>query len=250
MDLKLDGHVAIVTGASRGLGEHAALALVREGARVLAVARSGDALARLADAHPGSIVARTCDMRDRETLAQLPALAREHFGRLDIVVNNAGIAPACDFLQVTPEALDEVMDVNVIGPAILSRAAAAAFIEQGRRGSIINVASISGIRGKPTLAAYSASKAALIRMSEALAGEWARHDIQVNVIAPGGFITDAQRAVLDDPEMLKARIRKIPARRMADPSEIGVAICMLASPESRFMTGSVIVIDGGEAAKI
>ena len=87
-------------------------------------------------------------------------------------------------------------------------------------------------------------------MTEALAGEWARHDIQVNVIAPGGFITEAQRAVLDDPEMLKARIRKIPARRMAEPEEIGVAVCMLASPQSRFMTGSVIVIDGGEAAKL
>ncbi len=250
MDLKLDGHVAIVTGASRGLGEHAALALVREGVHVLAVARSTEALAGLAADHPDRIVAETCDMRDRDRVARLPAIARQHFGRLDIVVNNAGIAPACNFLEITADALDEVMDVNVIAPALLSRAAAAAFIDQGRRGSIINVASISGIRGKPTLAAYSASKAALIRMSEALAGEWARHDIQVNVIAPGGFITDAQRAVLDDPELLKARIRRIPARRMAEPEEIGIAVCMLASPQSRFMTGSVIVIDGGEAAKL
>jgi 2-deoxy-D-gluconate 3-dehydrogenase len=250
MDLGLDGQVAIVTGASRGLGEEAALALTGEGVRVLAVARTTDALRALAASRPGQIEAEPCDMRDRDKVLELPAIARARFGRLDVVVNNAGIAPAGNFLEITPEALDEILDVNVVAPALLSRAAAAAFIEQGHRGSIINMASISGLRGKATLAAYSASKGALIQLTKALAAEWARHDIQVNVIAPGGFITEAQAQVLADPEMLKARVRKIPARRMADPSEIGTVVCTLASPTSRFMTGSVIVIDGGEVAKI
>ena len=106
------------------------------------------------------------------------------------------------------------------------------------------------MRGKPGLAAYSASKGALIQLTQALSGEWARHDIQVNVIAPGGFITEAQRAVLDDPDLLARRVRRIPARRMAEPSEIRATICMLASPLSRFTTGGVFVIDGGETARI
>jgi 2-dehydro-3-deoxy-D-gluconate 5-dehydrogenase len=140
--------------------------------------------------------------------------------------------------------------VNLVAPALLCSAAAKAIIDQGRRGSIINVASISGIRGKARLAAYSASKGGLIQLTRALAAEWARHDIQVNAIAPGGFVTEAQQEVLGDRELLERRVRKIPARRMADPAEIGIVVCMLASPASRFMTGSVIVIDGGETAKI
>jgi len=246
----LDGRVAIVTGASRGLGAQAAIALVDEGARVLAVARSADALAELAASRPGQIVAEPCDMRDREKLVELPRLARERLGRLDVVVNNAGIAPAGHFLEMTPEALDEVLDVNLVAPALLSRAAAISFIDQGHRGSIVNVASISGIRGKATLAAYSASKGGLIQLTRALAAEWARHDIQVNAIAPGGFVTEAQQHVLADAAILKRRIQKIPARRLADPEEIGPVVCMLASTASRFITGSVIVIDGGETAKI
>jgi 2-dehydro-3-deoxy-D-gluconate 5-dehydrogenase len=122
-------------------------------------------------------------------------------------------------------------------------------IRQGS-GKIINIASISGLRGKASLVAYSASKGALIQMSKALAAEWARHNIQVNAIAPGGFKTEAQAAVLNDPEILRRRVRKIPAGRMADKDEIGPMICYLASPKSDFVTGAVFVIDGGETAKI
>jgi 2-deoxy-D-gluconate 3-dehydrogenase len=250
MDLRLDGLSAIVTGASRGLGAQAALALADEGVRVLAVARSPQALRELAAARPGRIAAEVCDLRDRERVTSLPEVARSRFGRLDVVVNNAGIAPAADFLNVTADALDEVLDVNVIAPGLLCSAAARAFIDQGCHGSIINVASISGVRGKAGLAAYSASKGALIQLTTALAAEWAKHDIQVNAIAPGGFITEAQQAVLSDSDLLARRIRKIPARRMAEAKEIGPVVCMLASPGSRFMTGSVIVIDGGETGKI
>ena len=251
MDLGLEGQVAIVTGASRGLGREAALALVEEGARVLAVARSAAALAELvADTPPGRVVAEVCDLRDRDAVSALPARALEHFAGLDIVVNNAGIAPAGAFLEITGAAFDEILDVNVVAPGLLAAAAARTFIEQGRRGAIINIASISGVRGKPGLAAYSASKGALISLTQALSGEWARHDIQVNVIAPGGFVTEAQQAVLDDPDLLARRVRRIPARRMGEPSEIRAAICLLASPLSRFTTGCVFVVDGGETARI
>lgn len=249
MDLKLKDKVAIVTGASRGLGEASAQALVEEGARVLATARSEKELQALAERHPGRILPVVCDMRDMAAVARLPDQAIAAFGRIDIVVNNAGIAPAVAFAEETVERLSEVMAVNVIAPAILARAAGQHMIQQ-RSGKIINMASISGIRGKASLVGYSASKGALIQLTKALAAEWARHNVQVNAIAPGGFITEAQAAVLNNPDVLKKRIRKIPVGRMADKAEIGAMVCYLASPVSDFVTGSILVIDGGETAKI
>lgn len=132
---------------------------------------------------------------------------------------------------------------------MLSRRAAREFVEQGS-GKVINNASISGVRGKARLAAYSASKAAMVRMSEALAAEWAGYGIQVNAIAPGAFKTAAQFGVVGDPDLLEQRIAKIPAKRMAEPEEIGPLVCYLASPASDFVTGSTFVIDGGEAGEL
>lgn len=249
MDIKIKGKVAIVTGASRGLGFAAAQALADEGAKILATGRSVSELEALAKTRPGAIVPVPCDMRDIAAVEALPARAVSEFGRLDIVVNNAGIAPAGAFLEQTHEALSELMVVNVIAPAMLSKAAGAIMVEQ-RSGKIINIASISGIRGKAVLVGYSASKGAVLQMTKALAAEWARHNIQVNAIAPGGFATEAQAAVVNNPDVLKKRVRKIPASRMAMPDEMGVMVCYLASPLSDFVTGAVMVIDGGETAKI
>ncbi len=250
MDLQLDGTVAIVTGASRGLGAAAATALVAEGARVVAAARSQDALDELARRSGGRICAVRCDMHDRDEVAGLVDAAVDRFGRLDCVVNNAGIAPAGTFLDQDPAVLADVVGVNVLAPAILSQAAGRHFVAEGTAGSIINVGSTSSLKGKPLLAAYSASKGALARFTEALAAEWARHNIRVNMIAPGAFATEAQAQVLADEKMLAARLRKIPMRRMGDPAELGPLVCYLASPLSAFVTGSCFVIDGGEVAKL
>lgn len=250
MDLKLKDKVAIVTGASRGLGAAAAIALVEEGVRVVVTGRSTAELEALAARYPGQVHALTCDMRDMDAVAALAAQTVAQFGRLDIVVNNAGIAPAGAFVEQTVAGLEEVMAVNVIAPAVLAQAAGRHMITSGNGGKIINIASISGIRGKAVLVGYSASKGALIQMTKALAAEWARYNIQVNAIAPGGFVTEAQAAVVNDPEVLRKRTRKIPAGRMADKAEMGPLVCYLASDLSNFVTGSVAVIDGGETAKI
>lgn len=252
MDLGLRGRVAIVTGASRGLGRAAALALAAEGANVLGAARSADALATLAGeatGQPGQIATVECDMLDGAQVAALPARAVEHFGRLDIVVNNAGLAPAGDFRELGDDVWREVFAVNVFAAVTLTRAAGEHLIAQGS-GKVINIASTSGILGKPTLVAYSSSKGAMLQFTKALAGEWARHGIQVNAVAPGAYETDAQSAVLASGEILRRRLRKIPAGRMGIPSEIGPLVCLLSSPLSDFVTGSVLVADGGESSKL
>ena len=249
IDLQLDERVAIVTGASRGLGQAAVLALAEQGVRVLAVARSLDELKKLEELAPGRILASQCDMKDAEAVALLPDQVIGAFGRLDIVVNNAGIAPAGFFLEQNDQVWDDVMAVNVKAPAILAKAAGRHMISRGS-GKIINIASTSGILGKAMLVAYSSSKGALLQFTKALAAEWATKGVQVNAIAPGAFETDAQRVVLDSPDMLKRRLGKIPVRRMGDTDEIGPLVCYLASSKSDFVTGSVFVIDGGESCKL
>jgi len=249
IDLGIAGKVAIVTGASRGLGRAAALALVEQGARVLAVARTLDDLDALQAVAPQQVKARPCDMLDTESVARLPAEAVAAFGRLDIVVNNAGIAPAGAFLEQADSVWNDVLAVNVTAPAVLTRAAGRILVPQGS-GKIINIASTSGILGKPQLVAYSSSKGALLQFTKALAGEWAASGVQVNAIAPGAFVTDAQKAVLASATILERRLRKIPAKRMGEDREIGPLVCYLASGLSDFVTGSVFVIDGGESSKL
>ena len=249
IDFELEGKIAIVTGASRGLGRAAATALIEQGVRVLAVARSLDDLQELESLAPENVHARQCDLHDTEDVAKLPVEAIDAFGRLDIVVNNAGIAPAGRFLEQAESVWDDVMAVNVKAPAVLTRAAGKHMVGQGS-GKIINIASTSGILGKAMLVAYSASKGALVQFTKALSAEWAGKGVQVNAIAPGAFATDAQRAVLDSPEILERRLRKIPVKRMGESEEIGPLICYLASAKSDFVTGAVFVIDGGESCKL
>lgn len=249
IDLELEGKVAIVTGASRGLGRAAATGLLEQGVRVLAVARSFDDLKELETLFPGNVRARQCDMKDRDDLAKLPGEAIDTFGGLDIVVNNAGIAPAGRFLEQAESVWDDVMAVNVNAPATLARAAGKHMVERGS-GKVINIASTAGVLGKAMLVAYSASKGALLQFTKALSAEWASKGVQVNAIAPGAFATDAQRAVLEAPDILASRLRKIPVRRMGETGEIGPLICYLASSKSDFVTGAVFVIDGGESCKL
>lgn len=249
MDLDLADRVAIVTGASRGLGRAIALAYLTEGMSVTAAARSKDDLDALAATNPEHCAAVACDMSDAGSVTDLVDTTLRRFGRLDVIVNNAGIAPAAAFVDMPLERWLDVFAVNVFAPVALTRAAGPHFLAQGN-GKVINVASTSGLRGKPTLAAYSSSKGAMLRFTEAVAGEWARHGIQVNAIAPGAFATDAQSAVLESPEILTRRLRKIPTGRMGEVDEIGPLACYLASPASDFVTGAVYVIDGGESSKL
>lgn len=249
MDLGLDSSVVLVTGASRGLGAAMAIALAKEGATVVAAARSEDALAEVAAQGEGRISATTVDMRDEASVQRLVPEVLERHGRIDGLVNNAGIAPAGKFATQDPAIWKDAMAVNVIAPMLLAQAAGNRMIEQGA-GRIVNIASTTGVRGKPYLVPYSTSKGAVVRFTEALAAEWAAKNVQVNCIAPGAFVTEAQKAVTESPELHAKRIAKIPAGRMADPAEIVPLTCLLVSPLSSFTTGAIFVVDGGESGKL
>lgn len=249
MDLQLRDQVILVTGASRGLGAEMALALAREGAHVVAAARSVDSLEAVAAQGGGRISIVEADMSDDASIkAVVPEVIARH-GRIDGLINNAGIAPAGKFVSQDPEIWRQAMQVNVIAPMLLAQAAGAHMIAQGS-GRIVNVASTTGVRGKPFLVPYSTSKGAVVRFTEALAAEWAPKNVQVNCIAPGAFRTEAQKAVTESDELLAKRIAKIPAGRMADPSELVPLACLLVSPLSSFTTGAIFVVDGGESGKL
>jgi 2-dehydro-3-deoxy-D-gluconate 5-dehydrogenase len=248
MDLELDGRVAIVTGASRGLGSAIVEALVAEGMKVMAAARSEGPLEALQARYPGQVAAHRYDARDADAAGVLVEATVAAFGGLDVLVNNAGIAPAGRFAEMSLDQFRDVLEVNVMGPVALTQAAGIHMLRQ-ERGKVINIASLTGLRGKARLSSYSASKAALVRFTEAVAAEWAPR-IQVNVIAPGAFRTEAQHEVLESEDLLKRRIARIPSKRFAEPGEIGPLVCYLASPASDFVTGASFAIDGGELGKL
>ena len=250
MDLELEDKVIIVTGASRGLGSAIAKHLIDEGACVVAVARSEEDLNTLQKHNYERILPVRCDLSIKKEVQDLVAAACHKFGNLHGIVNNAGIAPAENSLNSDIEIMENTLKVNVIAPAIIAKTAAKHFVAQEQGGSIVNIASTSGLKGKASLASYSASKGALLRLTESLAAEWARYKIRINAIAPGAFETSAQAAVLENKDVLKARLRKIPQRRMGRPEEIAPMVSYLLSPISDFVTGACFVIDGGEVSKL
>lgn len=249
MDLRLRDSVVLVTGASRGLGAEMAIALAAEGAHVVAAARSKDSLAEVAAKGNGRISVVEADMRDEAAVGGLVDEVVARHGRIDGLINNAGIAPAGKYADQDPAIWKDALAVNVIAPMLLAQAAGVRMIEQGG-GRIVNVASTTGVRGKPYLVAYSTSKGAVVRFTEALAAEWAPKNVQVNCIAPGAFRTEAQKAVTGSEELLRKRIAKIPAGRMAEPAELVPLACLLVSPLSSFTTGAIFVVDGGESGKL
>ena len=249
MELGLRDTVVLVTGASRGLGAAMAIALAEEGAHVIAAARSVGSLEEVAAQGHGRISTIEADMSDEASVAAVvPEVIARH-GRIDGLINNAGIAPAGRFVDQDPQIWRDALAVNVVAPMLLAQAAGRHMIEQGG-GRIVNIASTTGVRGKPHLVGYSTSKGAVVRMTEALAAEWARHNVQVNCIAPGAFVTEAQKAVTESADLHARRVAKIPAGRMADPGELVPLAALLVSPASPFTTGGVFVVDGGESGKL
>lgn len=247
--IDLGGTVALVTGASRGLGRAMALALAEAGADVGLAGRSAPDLARTAEeAARRGVRAEVfhAEMGEAQDIDALAAAAVRAFGRIDVLVNNAGISGAeKTVVDLTPEDWDEVLAVNLRGPALCARAVARTMVER-RRGRIINIASIGAITPIARLAPYCASKAGLVQLTRVMAVELARHNVQVNAVCPGYFATPMNEAFFASPAGQEAIRRSIPMRRLGDPAELGPTIVFLASDASSFMTGSVVVVDGGQ----
>ena len=248
--MRLEDKVAVVTGASRGLGRAIAVALAEAGAAVALAGRSKPDLeetAALVTAAGGRAVAVPTDVASYAAVEALIEVTTSTFGRLDILVNNAGIARVKPFVEMSPEDWQAVVGVNLTGAFNGCRAAARHLIAQGS-GKVINLASVLGAVGLPGYTVYGATKGGVIALTRSLGVEWARHNVQVNAIAPGWFVTDMNEAAFADPRIGDRLTRDIPARRTGRPEEIGPLAVFLASSASDFMTGQTIFLDGGHSA--
>jgi NAD(P)-dependent dehydrogenase (short-subunit alcohol dehydrogenase family) len=243
----LQGRTALVTGASAGFGRHFAHTLAAAGAAVAVAARRRgllDALVGEITASGGRAAAVEMDVTDAASIEPALATAAATLGPLDVVVNNAGISIQKATLALEAVEWDAVVNTNLRGAWLVAQAAARALVAAGRPGRIINVASITGLRTIGHLAPYAAAKAGLIHLTRVLAMEWARHGIQVNAIAPGYVETDLNRDFWASPPG-KRLIDRIPQRRLGRLTDLDGPLLLLASDAGAFMTGSVLVVDGG-----
>jgi NAD(P)-dependent dehydrogenase (short-subunit alcohol dehydrogenase family) len=243
----LQGRVALVTGASSGLGRHFALTLARAGARVAVAARRVAALQDLVvevRAAGGEAQPVAMDVGSRDSVIHALEIVAGGFGEPAIVVNNAGVGDTKEPLQYTDADWDRIVGTNLRGSWIVAQETARRMIPARIQGSIINITSILASRVTGRVSPYAASKAGLKHLTEALALEFARFDIRVNSLAPGYIITDASRAFFASPAGDKMRMR-IPSRTLSECADLDGALLLLASDASRRMTGSEIVVDGG-----
>jgi glucose 1-dehydrogenase len=245
--MRLKGRVAIVTGGSRGIGQAIAFGLAREGAAVVVNDLEGDAAADVARRiceSGGHAAALLADVRRLEEHDRLVQAAVERFGRLDLLVNNAGVQFHQPFLHTRPETWEQTLAVNLTAPYFLSQKAAWAMMRSGG-GRIINISSVHDHHPLRDRSAYAISKGGLAMLTKALAFELAEHGITVNAIAPGAILTDMNREALAEPENRRRCMEKIALKRLGDVEDIVGAAVFLASSESGYVTGATLYIDGG-----
>jgi NAD(P)-dependent dehydrogenase (short-subunit alcohol dehydrogenase family) len=243
----LTGKCALVTGAFGGLGRHFALTLASAGASVALAGRRVDAGQKVAAeirAAGGRASIHTMDVTDSESVRAAIEDAAVELGPVTILVNNAGVAVTKAFLDVTETDWASVVDVNLSGAWRVAQAAARYMQANGHGGSIINIASITGLRVAGSISSYVASKAGLIQLTKAMALELARFNIRVNALAPGYIETDINRDFFAT-ESGQTLVKRIPQRRIGKPEELDGPLLLLASDASSYMTGSVLVADGG-----
>jgi NAD(P)-dependent dehydrogenase (short-subunit alcohol dehydrogenase family) len=248
---RLDEKVAVITGSSRGIGRAIADSMAALGAHVVISSRKADACeaaAREIAATGGRATAIPCNVSRKPEVENLAAEALRRLGRIDILVCNAGINPVYGPLRdISDEAFDKVMDANLKSALWLANLVLPGMAERGG-GAVILMSSIAGLRGSDRIGAYGISKAALIALVRNLAVEWGPHNVRVNGIAPGLIKTDFARALWENAELLARRTAATPLRRIGSAEEVGPVAAFLASPAASFITGQIIVADGGVTA--
>jgi 2-deoxy-D-gluconate 3-dehydrogenase len=246
----LDGRTALVTGANTGIGQGIALALAQAGATVVAAGRSGmDETQALIEQAGGKALPLKVGLGKPGAAGEAIAGAIALAGRLDILINNAGIIRRADALEFSESDWDDVMDVNLKAAFFLAQAFAKAALSSGRTGRIVNIASMLSFQGGIRVASYTASKSGLAGLTKLLACEWAAKGINVNAIAPGYIETNNTAALREDPDRSAAILARIPAGHWGKASDIGGAAVFLASDAAAYLHGAVIPVDGGWLAR-
>jgi gluconate 5-dehydrogenase len=243
----LSGRVALVTGASRGLGQYFARALARQGAYLILTSRKREdifpfqqemlALGRQA-------IALDLDVREETSIAQMAEQAHAAFGTIDILVNNAGCNVRKPALDVSWQDWNQVLDTNLRGSFFVAQAIARKMVPRGY-GRIVNIGSVTSVFGYAGLAPYTASRGGIRQLTMSLADEWGRHGITVNCLAPGWFQTKQNQVLYEDKEWVEYLRERIPLKRPGAPNDLDGAIVFLASEESRYITGQTLLVDGG-----
>jgi 3-oxoacyl-[acyl-carrier protein] reductase len=241
----LAGQVALVTGASRGLGKAIAIELAANGARVACVARDQDKLAETVNAITqagGQAEAFACDVKDRSTIDKIVEEITGKWGRLDILVNNAGVTRDTLLPGMSDADWDDVLTTNLTSAFLFARAVARHMM-RARYGRIINVSSVSGLIGTAGQTNYSASKAGLIGFTRSLSRELGGRKVTINAVAPGYIESDMTKAMGD--ALVEESKKRIPAKRFGTPQDVAAAVLYLASPAAAYVTGQVLTVDGG-----
>ncbi len=242
-----DGEIALVTGASSGLGRHFATTLAAAGARVAVASRRKnllDGLAQEIEDSGGKAFAVTLDQTDSASVTAAVEQVESGFGPIEILVNNAGIAVDKPIFETTEADWDSVLDTNLKGAWLMAREVARRMADAKRGGCIVNIASILGLTATPRVHGYAAAKAGLIHLTGTLAVELARYEIRVNAIAPGYVVTDINRGLLEG-EVSAKLVKRVPMRRFATLADLDGPLLLLCSAAGGYMTGSVVTVDGG-----
>ncbi|MFC2948053.1 SDR family NAD(P)-dependent oxidoreductase [Virgibacillus sediminis] len=246
--LDLTGKVILVAGGSRGLGAQMVRDFAGQGANLVIASRNKEACARLAEdiaeEYKVEALPISCDMANLEDIKQMYKETLDRFGRIDVVVNNAGVNRTKPAVEVTEEDFDFIFDVNIKGLFFSCQEAAKAMIDQ-ESGKIINISSVGGLKPYKRIVPYTASKAAVIHLTKSLASEWARYGIIVNSIAPGLISTEINEKEFEDEKWLNKILKTIPMRKLGEPQDISNIALYLASELSNYVTGQTIPVDGG-----
>jgi NAD(P)-dependent dehydrogenase (short-subunit alcohol dehydrogenase family) len=243
----LQDRVAIVTGASQGIGRAIAVELGRAGAHVVACSRRLDAVERVAAsvrAEGRRALAVACDVGDAEQVDAAVARMLDAFGRVDLLVNNAGYRIRSPFEQLPRREWDAMVRTNLTGVFLFCQAVGRVMIDQ-RAGKIVNVTSVAGRTGSRGMACYAATKAAVTVLTQSLGAEWAKHGVTVNAVAPGPVETEGVLEVWKTPAMIAQAAREVPLQRLGRPEEVAWAVIFLASDQANFITGETLYVSGG-----